>query len=308
MTSAIVQVPPAQVALITQSTDLHALEEIVERGLRHSIEAGFALLRIKQGELYRATHDTWEQYLDARWPQSSRHARRMMRAAVVCSGPVGPLPTERHAREIARIEDPEEQAEAWAEAKIDYGPEPTAAQLKTVVDKRVGGKKQGPSLQERRTPRWLFELLSQLYGGFALDAFAEPHNALCDEYFTAEQNALDQPWKDPTFCNHPFMLTEKVVPYAHKQWLERGVRTCMLAPIGCSQGWYHEYAKRHTVLHPDVRFNFDMPDGTPTDDADRDTMVIRFGGADRNTHYQERFEIQTLECKAALAAAQAEAA
>ena len=43
------------------------------------------------------------------------------------------------------------------------------------------------------TPRKLFDALNEEFG-FVLDAAASDSNALCDDYFTIEDDALNQPW------------------------------------------------------------------------------------------------------------------
>lgn len=60
----------------------------------------------------------------------------------------------------------------------------------------------------RTTPRWLFDTFDQFYH-FGLDAAANPQNALCEKYITAEEDALKQDWKErsdgrPVWCNPPF--------------------------------------------------------------------------------------------------------
>lgn len=56
-----------------------------------------------------------------------------------------------------------------------------------------------------RTPAWLFAFLSARFGPFGIDLAAEETNALCDEFFTREDNALGQAWAGLNcFANPPF--------------------------------------------------------------------------------------------------------
>ncbi len=91
-----------------------------------------ALLAIRDGRLYRDTYETFEAYCRDRWGVKRAHAYRMIQAAetVAEMSPVGdvPLPTnERHVRELARLPDPVERAEAWESTVSAHGPRPTAA-------------------------------------------------------------------------------------------------------------------------------------------------------------------------------------
>lgn len=45
-----------------------------------------------------------------------------------------------------------------------------------------------------RTPEWLFQAINHLYGPVVLDLFTDGQNAKCPRYYTAEDNALTQPW------------------------------------------------------------------------------------------------------------------
>lgn len=142
-----------------------------------------------------------------------------------------------------------------------------------------------PRMQNRRTPRWFFHELDRLFGPFELDAFAEPHNALCPRWYTAREDGTRAPWRDVTFANPPFALMEEAVAHALEQAERHDVRSITIAPIGGAQRWYHEYAVRGTIYVPTTRVNYDLPDGSPTDGADRDSMVIAFG----REHYNRRW-------------------
>ena len=162
----------------------------------------------------------------------------------------------------------------------------------------VTGSKANPiSLQDRRTPRWFFDALSAELGPFAADAFAAPSNALCPVFWTKEQDALKQTWPDITFGNPEFEKMETPLAHALAQG-EAGRRCVLLAPVTCAQGWCHELAIRGTIYLPDARINYDLPDGTATDGADRDTVVIAFGREHRNTHWKRGvFRVHQLRVK-----------
>jgi hypothetical protein len=287
------------------------LERVVQRG-REAVEAlrdaGHALMRIREGDLYRATHATWGDYCRERWGWSSRHARRLIVFAELSSGPTGPLPSERHARELARLADPEDQAEALAEATVDAGGKPpTLSQLKAAVDRRAPAKSSAPkSLQDRRTPRRLFDLLCETFGLLQLDAYATADNALCSRFYTEDDDGNKQPWVPGTFWNPEFedMATPVAKAVAEGR---KGNWSVGIAPVGCSQTWYHELAIQGTIYCPDQRFSFDdqagNTTGRPGDEeggANRDHIVIAFGEGHWNRRWKRgEFRVRRLDLRAA---------
>ncbi len=164
----------------------------------------------------------------------------------------------------------------------------------------VLGKAKSPREQTMRTPAWLFAELERVFGRFSLDAYASPHNALCDRFYTAEEDSNAQPWIDQTFANPEFddMWTPTAKAVAEAE--ERDVVTVMLAPVGCAQEWYHVWAIRGTIYVPDMRINYDEPDGTPTKGADRDSIAIAFGGKYTNPHWKQgQFRVHRITLRGA---------
>jgi hypothetical protein len=87
---------------------LAELEAIVEAGLETFVEVGRALLEIRDGRLYRQTHDTFEAYVRERFEISRRHADRTIEAARVADGlrPIGLKPAnEAQARAMRPLVD-----------------------------------------------------------------------------------------------------------------------------------------------------------------------------------------------------------
>lgn len=138
------------------------------------------------------------------------------------------------------------------------------------------------SIQNRRTPQWLFDMLNQKFGPFRLDAFADKDNALCEKFYTKEDDGCLRPWEDVTFANPPFNDMDGPLKHAAGQAERWGVRSVVLAPVGCSQYWYRNYAIKGTIYVPSKRINYDLPNGEPTRGADRDTIIICFGGKHDN--------------------------
>lgn len=106
-------------------------EEVIQRGIGTFIEVGSALMRIRDGRLYKESHDTFEAYCKERWGMSPRHANRLVESAdvVMSLGPIGPKPTsEAVARPLASL-PPEKREEVWNKALEIGAGKPTAKQV-----------------------------------------------------------------------------------------------------------------------------------------------------------------------------------
>ncbi len=95
-----------------------------------------------------------------------------------------------------------------------------------------------------RTPPALFAALDAEFC-FQLDAAAAPHNALCRNFITAEQNTLETPWADYlnvpgyVWLNPPY---SDIMPFVKKAAAESAnqIGTVMLVPADTSVGWFKE--------------------------------------------------------------------
>lgn len=95
-----------------------------------------------------------------------------------------------------------------------------------------------------RTPEWLFAALNEEFH-FVLDAAASEKNHLCDQYFTADDNALKQDWDKITcgrgsvFCNPPYSRGNKE-PFIEKAYREAmsGVVSVLVLPAQTSEKWF----------------------------------------------------------------------
>jgi hypothetical protein len=94
-----------------EASQLAPCETVIERGIQTFYEVGTALLEIRDGRLYRATHGTCEEYCRERWSMNRRYANRLIEASrfIEQLGPIGPKPTsESQVRPLAGLE-PEDQ-------------------------------------------------------------------------------------------------------------------------------------------------------------------------------------------------------
>jgi hypothetical protein len=128
----------AQLTLV-EIDSLAGHEATIERHLDTFVAVGEALLAIRDGRLYRETHDTFEDYCRERWGLARKRGYDLMAAAQVSAvlSPIGDTPgpaNEAVARELAPLRDePERLREAWQEAVERHGPEPTAAEVREIV-------------------------------------------------------------------------------------------------------------------------------------------------------------------------------
>ena len=158
----------------------------------------------------------------------------------------------------------------------------------------VDSKTDPENKDEWRTDPVLFELCNREFK-FNLDAAASAENTLCHNYYTQEDNALEQDWGmlpriTNVWCNPPFSLKWE---FLKKGWQEhlKGANCCFLVPGDAQETrWWVEtvydldylagpnlYRPRlHTrILMP--RVNFYTPDGLHKKGNNRPSALIIMG-------------------------------
>jgi hypothetical protein len=126
-----------------QSEDLARCEKVIAEHVASYATVGAALREIRDRNLYRVTHDTFEAYIEQRWQMERRHAYRLIDSAGVAQNlsPTGHIPaTERQARPLAAL-TPADQLDAWHEAQQLAGGPPTTQQVEEACEKRKPRKK-----------------------------------------------------------------------------------------------------------------------------------------------------------------------
>lgn len=130
----------------TEQQQLAALEATIQEGLREFQRTGAALAEIRDGRLYRASHATFDEYLQGRWGFTRQHAGRLISAAEVAQvlEPIGYTPeNENQARQpearaaakiVAQLE-PEQQQQVAQFLRATTGSEkPSTSQIKAVAE------------------------------------------------------------------------------------------------------------------------------------------------------------------------------
>lgn len=126
---------------------------------------------------------------------------------------------------------------------------------------------------EWRTPDKLYWGAFQLYGPFVLDLFSDGDNAKCATYYTAEDNALTQPWAEfldggTAFANPPYSRSSyddngqpttgmrHIIAKAEAE-REKGARVVFLIKAAPSESWWPEHADH--VCWIKGRVGFELP-------------------------------------------------
>ncbi|EOA9034933.1 phage N-6-adenine-methyltransferase [Vibrio harveyi] len=116
----------------------------------------------------------------------------------------------------------------------------------------------GESIQDTwETPIKIFEQLNHEFG-FTLDATASHQNALCEQYITAEDDALHQDWSNHVvFCNPPYSRLKHFAEKAFKESL-KGATVVMLVPARTCSVAYHDYFSKGEIRFIRGRLKFLM--------------------------------------------------
>ncbi len=102
-----------------ETSRLQELETVVRRNMRAFLEFGLALQEIKDRQLHRETHQSFDEYVRATFDMQAGNAYRKIRAASLTkrieAAGVSTLPeNEAQARELLGIKDKENQVQVWA--------------------------------------------------------------------------------------------------------------------------------------------------------------------------------------------------
>ena len=110
---------------------------------------------------------------------------------------------------------------------------------------------------EWQTPKYLFDWLNKEYN-FKLDAAATKDNALCDNYYTIEDNALLKDWSGygSVFCNPPY--GRLIGKFVEKGYLEsrKGSIVVFLIPARTDTRWWYNYCSKGNVIFLKGRVKF----------------------------------------------------
>ena len=144
----------ADMMTLAESQHLDHCENIITRGMKTFIEVGNALSEIRDSQLYRASHDTFDEYCRERWGWTSSRARQLIGAAETVTNVTaigGSAPgTESQARELAGL---------------------TAAQAATVMRvaaERSGGNITAAAIKAARLQPWTEAEITTAIDGYRI--------------------------------------------------------------------------------------------------------------------------------------------
>lgn len=149
---------------------LAADEAIIEAGQAIFMKVGMALARIRDARLYRATHDTFADYVDQRWGFTRIRAYQLIEAGVVAASMSTMVDTP-------EIEN-ERQARALAPIVKESGPEAGAEVLREVAesDEKVTAKAIKAKVEAKaKKPKGFHKnpLLEQIEAGIVTDQLSK---------------------------------------------------------------------------------------------------------------------------------------
>ncbi len=135
---------------------------------------------------------------------------------------------------------------------------------------QVGTRGALEKVDDRRTPREFWDKLNERHR-FTLDVAASTENALCERFFTREDDGLSQSWSgESVWCNPPYSDCGAWVRKALTEYPSCPVIVVLLPANRTEQGWWQTYVEpyREHVIRTRFlpgRMRFDVPDGTYSD-------------------------------------------
>lgn len=141
----------------------------------------------------------------------------------------------------------------------------------------------GESESDHRTPGFVFDYANERWGPFDLDVAASDENALCEDYFTIEDNGLMHIWTGTVWMNHPYNNSENwimkaiaSVRYGHAE------RVVVLAPARTSTKWFAQAFKHCSeMVFIRGRLNFEGPNQIANSASPFGSVFVVFDGDDR---------------------------
>jgi site-specific DNA-methyltransferase (adenine-specific) len=126
---------------------------------------------------------------------------------------------------------------------------------------------------EWQTPSFLFKALDKEFK-FKLDAASTKDNALCSNFFTKEDNALEKDWHEyeTIWCNPPY--GRDIGRFIKKAYMEsqKGCTVVLLIPARVDTRWWHDYCSKCEVRFIKGRLKF-INKSFPSYKADGDFKV-----------------------------------
>lgn len=114
------------------------------------------------------------------------------------------------------------------------------------------------------TPQDFFDALNSIFN-FTLDVCANAENTKCENYFTEEQNGLEQEWTGTCFMNPPCGRTIGVwMSKAYSASKDNNATVVCLVPARTDTKWWTQYAIHGEIYFVVGRLKFgNQPNAAP---------------------------------------------
>lgn len=121
-----------------ERNELARCEQVIAEGQVAFVATGRALARIRDGRLYRETHDTFDDYAREMWQMARSRAYQLVDAAAVSTMVDTPPRNERQARALVPLlDEPDVLRAAWSRVVDEHGDNVTAVKITRVVDEYI---------------------------------------------------------------------------------------------------------------------------------------------------------------------------
>ena len=124
------------------------------------------------------------------------------------------------------------------------------------------------------TPQAFYDKYNKAYN-FDLDVCATKDNAKCDNYYTIDDDGLDQDWKGTVWMNPPY--GREIGKWMKKASKSHGIGKAKsivcLVPSRTDTKWWHDYAMKGKITFIKGRLKF----GNATNSAPFPSAVVVFG-------------------------------
>ena len=171
----------------TERKAFNQCETIINEGLRtigdNMFKVGEALIKVREGKLYKMDFKTFGDYCDAKLNMGRSYAYSLSRAAEVrgdLSAMADILPAnERQVRPLLTLKKPGEQLQAWQAAVDEAGEEPvTEAHVRHAVDQIRAANKPAatPPSKTDEKPAWRALLMERFKKSGFEEMFEQPVN------------------------------------------------------------------------------------------------------------------------------------
>ena len=123
--------------------------------------------------------------------------------------------------------------------------------------------KKSKASDERGTPGWVMDAVTDLFGHHHLDVCATDENRKCYDWFTKELDGLTHPWYSNNWCNPPYSDPKPWVLKAISEAEQWQARTTLLLLADTSTELFSIAARKGHVFLLDQRIKFEGMTSSP---------------------------------------------